>query len=137
MQRVFPTARVVFAGLVLCGTGAASAHHSGSMFDQDHKITLSGTVRQFQWTNPHCYIQLMVPDKAGHPEEWSLEMAAPLYLQQRGWRPNTLKPGDKVTVTLSPLRKMKERKGGLVSSAVNAEGTPIGKPLSAATSRLP
>jgi hypothetical protein len=107
------------------------------MFDQDHKIMVTGTVREFQWTNPHCYIQLMVADKGGRPEEWSLEMAAPLYLQQRGWRPSTLKPGDKVTITLSPLRKMKERKGGLVFAAVDAAGAPIGKPMGAATARLP
>lgn len=112
----------------LCA-GAAVAHHSGTMFDQEHKITLTGTVRLFQWTNPHCYIELVVLDKQGHPEEWSLEMAAPLYLQQRGWRPSTLKPGDTVTVTISPLRKMTTRKGGLVFAASDANGNPIGKPF--------
>jgi hypothetical protein len=136
MHRGSLIARISFAVAVF-GAPAAFAHHSGAMFDQEHKITLSGTVRQFQWTNPHCYIQLMVPDKGGRAEEWSLEMAAPLYLQQRGWRPNTLKPGDKVTITLSPLRKMAAGKGGLVFSAVNEAGAPIGKPMSTPAARLP
>jgi hypothetical protein len=109
--------------------GPAIAHHSASMFDPENKLTLSGTVRVFQWTNPHTYIQLIVPDKTGRAEEWSLEMAAPLYLQQRGWRPSSLKPGDKLTVTISPLRKMAARKGGLVRAASDAEGKPIGRPL--------
>ena len=109
--------------------GTALAHHSASMFDPTNKTTLTGTVRVFQWTNPHAYIQLIVPDKKGNPEEWSLEMAAPLYLQQRGWRPSTLKPGDKLTVTISPLRKMAARKGGLVLTATDAAGKSIGKPM--------
>ena len=119
-------------GLSLCAAlfaHTAVAHHSASMFDPDHKLTLTGTVRVFQWTNPHSYIQLVVPDKKGKSEEWSLEMAAPLYLQQRGWRPSTLKPGDMLTVTVSPLRKMTARKGGLVIAANGADGKPIGKPL--------
>jgi len=118
---------LVLATAIFAGT--AVAHHSASMFDPDHKITLTGTVRVFQWTNPHAYIQLLVPDKKGNPEEWSLEMAAPLYLQQRGWRPSTLKPGDKLTVTVSPLRNMAVRKGGLVIAAMDANGKPVGKPL--------
>jgi Family of unknown function (DUF6152) len=117
------------AAVAMIFVGNAFAHHSGAMFDQEHKVTLSGTVSAFQWTNPHCYIQLMVPDKKGHPQEWSLEMAAPIYLQQRGWRPSTLKPGDKLTVVVSPLRNMAEHKGGLVFAANDASGKPIGKPM--------
>ncbi len=119
-------------GLLLAATVWASnavAHHSSAMFDQEHKITLSGTVREFQWTNPHCYIQLTVQDKQGKPEEWSVEMAAPIYLQQRGWRPSTLKPGDTVTVIVSPLRKMPTHKGALLFSANDVTGKQIGKPF--------
>ena len=125
-MRTFKRCLVLAAAMF---TGMASAHHSAAMFDPEHKVTLSGTVRVFQWTNPHAYIQLIVPDQKGAPEEWSLEMAAPLYLQQRGWRPSTLKPGDKITVTVSPLRNLTARKGGLVLTAVAADGKPIGKPL--------
>lgn len=123
--------RIGLALTVAAFAGSAVAHHSGAMFDQEHKITLTGTVREFQWTNPHCYIQLTVPDAKGRPEEWSMEMAAPIYLQQRGWRPSTLKPGDTVTVTVSPLRKMTTHKGGLVFSASDATGKTIGKPFDA------
>jgi hypothetical protein len=125
------TLRMGFA-LAALFAPAAIAHHSSSMFDKDHNVTLSGTVRVFQWTNPHAYIQLIVTDKQGKSEEWSLELAAPLYLQQRGWRPSTLRPGDKLTVTVSPLRKMPVRKGGLVLAANSADGKPIGKPLARA-----
>ena len=75
---------------------------------------------------PHCYIQLMVPSATGGPdEEWSLEMAAPMYLYNLGWRPSTLKPGDRITVKISPLRK--GDRGGLVSEAATADGNPIGR----------
>jgi hypothetical protein len=103
----------------------ALAHHSGAMFDETQMRSLSGTVRDFQWHNPHCYIQLVVPSTQGGPdEEWSLEMAAPMYLYNLGWRPSSLKPGDKITVKISPLRN--GGKGGLVSEAATADGTPIG-----------
>ena len=107
---------------------SALAHHSGAMFDDTQLRSLSGTVREFQWHNPHCYIQLMVPSANGGPdEEWSLEMAAPMYLYNLGWRPSTLKPGDRIGVTIAPLRN--GEKGGLVSEAATADGKPIGKGL--------
>jgi hypothetical protein len=110
----------------LCAT-AAPAHHSPAMFDQEQQLTLSGTVRLFQWTNPHAYIQLLVQDDRGREEEWSIEMAAPTYLQQQGWRPSTVKPGDRLTVTIRPLRNMPEKKGGLLLRVVGADGKPLGK----------
>jgi hypothetical protein len=104
---------------------AAFAHHSPVMFDHAQSVTLTGTVRQFQWTNPHSYIQLVVKNDQGQDEEWSLEMAAPTYLYNLGWRPSTLKAGDTVTVTIAPLRK--GGKGGLVLKAMSADGKLIGK----------
>ena len=71
---------------------AALAHHSAAMFDQSKQITLSGTVRDFQWTSPHCYIQLLANTDQGAPQEWSLEMAAPMYLPARRSAPQVL-PG--------------------------------------------
>lgn len=82
----------------------AFAHHSGAMFDYPNVVTLSGTVREFQFTNPHGYIQLLVPDKTGATQEWSIEMGAPAHLFRAGWKPTTLKAGDKITVTLTPMR---------------------------------
>lgn len=94
------------------------------MFDDKQRVTLSGTVRQFQWNSPHCYVQLIVKGKQGD-EEWSLEMGAPMYLYRMGWRPTTLKSGDQVTVVISPLRK--GGTGGLLLEAMRADGTKIGK----------
>src|SRR5262245_24445034 len=91
--------------------GTAAAHHSAAMFDDQHRISLSGTVRVFQWTNPHCYVQLLVKNSKGVEEEWSLEMAGPMYLYNLGFRPSTLKAGDQLTVKVAPLRNGK--KGGL------------------------
>ena len=110
-------------GLLLAATAAApnaSAHHSPVMFDQSRQVTLSGTVRQFQWTNPHCYIQLMVDGT-----EWNMEMGAPGYLYNRGWRPSTLRAGDRIRVTASPLRS--GANGGLVLDVVSLDGKTIGK----------
>ena len=98
-----------------------------AMFDQTKVVTLAGNVREFQWTNPHCYIQLMVKNALGKEVEWSLEMGAPMYLYANGWRPKSLKPGTPVTVTINPLRD--GRPGGLLLSAKTADGKPIGRPM--------
>lgn len=112
---------------VFGGAGPASAHHSFAMFDMAKDTTISGTVRQFQWTNPHAYIQLNVPDANGRMVEWSLEMGSPMYLYARGWRPGSLKAGMKIVVTLHPLRD--GRPGGMVQTASSADGKPIGSNL--------
>jgi hypothetical protein len=110
--------------LAAAGTIPASAHHSFAMFDQAKEVSLSGTVKQFQWTNPHSYIQLNVPDSKGKLVEWSLEMGAPMYLYARGWRPKTIKAGDKITVKINPLRSGKP--GGMVIEATMADGKTLG-----------
>jgi len=112
-------------------THTALAHHSPVMFDRAQSLTLTGTVREFQWTNPHSYIQLVVKNDQGQDEEWSLEMAAPTYLYNLGWRPSTVKTGDTLTVTVAPLRK--GGKGGLLLKAVTADGKPIGRLPAAGT----
>ena len=111
-------------------TDAANAHHSPVMFDQTQRLTLTGTVREFQWTNPHSYIQLIVKNAAGQDEEWNVEMAAPTYLYNLGWRPGTLKAGDAVILTIAPLRK--GGNGGLLLQATTADGKPIGRTPNAA-----
>src|SRR5262245_6635390 len=101
------------------------AHHSPVMFDQSQPLTLTGTVRQFQWTNPHSYVQLVVKNADGQDVEWNVEMAAPTYLYNLGWRPGTLKSGDTVILTVAPLRK--GGNGGLLLKATTADGKPIGR----------
>lgn len=113
------------AGIVALTAGPVQAHHSFAMFDMAKTVTVTGTVRQFQWTNPHSYIQLMAKDAAGHDVEWSMEMGAPMYLYARGWRPSTIKAGMRITVTLHPLRN--GQPGGVVTEVATPDGTPIGR----------
>jgi hypothetical protein len=78
-------------------------HHSFAMFDRTKTVQLHGTVKQFQWTNPHCFIQLLVPSADGLVE-WSIEMNSPGASYREGWRPGTFTAGQKVTVTINPVR---------------------------------
>jgi len=120
-------AGVVAVAALLCslGSGPAAAHHSAAMFDSEHARSMTGTVREFQWTNPHCYIQLVVKGEGGAEEEWSLEMGAPVYLYNLGWRRSTVKAGDQLSVTIAPLRN--GERGGLLLKAITAEGRSLGK----------
>lgn len=95
------------------------------MFDLQHLITLTGTVREFQWTNPHCYIQLIVKNGNGQDEEWSIEMGAPLHLMERGWGKYTIKPGERIKVSIGPLRD--GSKGGELETATTVDGKPLVK----------
>jgi hypothetical protein len=112
--------RLSVIGLLLMTVPLSSnAHHSGAMFDTQRTISLSGTVKTFQWTNPHCYIQLFVPGASG-VHEWSIEMASVSQLYRRGWRPGSLQAGDKVTVVVNPVRDGSN--GGQYVSAITAQG---------------
>jgi hypothetical protein len=98
----------------------ADAHHSFAMFDQTRTVTIKGQVVQFQWTNPHAFIELNVPNGSGGNDRWSIELNSPNNLTRQGWRRSSLKPGETVTVTLNPLRNGK--KGGLFKQVVFADG---------------
>jgi hypothetical protein len=97
------------------------------MFDREKEVTLTGTVREFQWTNPHAFIEVEVPgEKGGGAEKWSVEMNSPNNLTRQGWKSSMLKTGDKVSVTLNPLRDGK--KGGLFVAITLADGKVIRDP---------
>lgn len=115
------------AGIMSAAT-AAWSHHSPAMFDLQATGKVTGTVRAFQWTNPHSYIQLVVKDAKGREQEWSFEMAAPMYLYAHGWRPSTVKAGDTLTITYAPLRK--GGSAGLAVEVIGADGKPLGSPSS-------
>ena len=100
----------------------AQAHHSRAMFNVQRPVTLTGTVRAFQFTNPHCYIQLSVPG-SGRVVEWSIEMGAPSHLRDRGWKRTTLQAGDQVRVTVAPLRDGKP--GGELLTITTPDGQPL------------
>jgi hypothetical protein len=115
-----------FVLLMLGGiAGATHAHHSSAMFDQQQSVTLNGTVKQFQWSNPHCWIQVIVNDKTG-PVEWSVEMGSPSQLFRSGWRPTILHAGEAIVVVVHPMRD--GSKGGQFLSATHPDGTPIERP---------
>ena len=83
----------------------ASAHHSFAMFDREKTVELQGTVKDFQWTNPHSFLDVYVDDsKGGAPVLWTLEFGAVHNLVNQGWKPKTLLPGDKIIVTVHPAK---------------------------------
>jgi len=94
---------VVGTILLLCALPALS-HHSTTAYDHSKTIVLSGTVKEFQWTNPHSWVQLIVTDAQGNTTEWAIETGAPNLNIRHGWSRSTLKPGDKVTLTIYPHR---------------------------------
>ena len=96
-------------GFVLAAVvGAASpaaAHHSFAMYEPTKTLTFKGTVKSFQWTNPHVILWVLVqPENGGAPQEWSFETTSPGVLTRNGWTRQSIKAGDKVSVTFSPLR---------------------------------
>ncbi len=98
----------------LSSAAPALAHHSFAMFDMSQQKTITGTVVDFQWTNPHSWIWLMVPTVSGGGEQWGVEGMSPNFLERRGWSKTTLKPGDKVSVVIHPV-KDGEKGGSFVS----------------------
>ena len=92
----------------------AFAHHSTAMFDMDKLVQLNGTVKDFQWTQPHTWITFEAPNASGGVEEYGVEGMSPSYLGRNGWSKHTLNPGDKVTLAIHPLKD--GRKGGFDAS---------------------
>jgi hypothetical protein len=92
------------AVVVLAGIAPALAHHSPAAFDRTKTVTIEGTVQEFRWQNPHSWILLEVKDEQGEMVVWSVEMTSPTFLVRAGWRSNSVKPGDTVSVTVNPVR---------------------------------
>lgn len=103
-------------------TSGAAAHHSFAMFDQRQIMTLEGTVTEFQWTNPHAFIEIDVPQR-GQVVHWSIELNSPNNLRRQGWRRNSLRPGEEVTLHMNPLRN--GHHGGLFLYLTKADGTEL------------
>jgi Family of unknown function (DUF6152) len=120
-------ARGAIAALAVAVTAtAAVAHHSFAMFDQSKIVTLQGTVRDFRWTNPHVFIQLLIKNADGTETEWSIEMTSPEHLVRVGWKPGTLKAGDKVTLNIHPMHDGSS--AGQYVSGTGPDGPLIGAP---------
>lgn len=110
---------------LLLATLEAPAHHSSAMFDQDVVREVAATVREFQWTNPHVWIQIVVENDDGELEEWSIEGGGPNSLFRRGWRPDSFRPGDRVQIRFHPMRDG-SRAGGFVGARFES-GTTLGQ----------
>lgn len=110
---VLPAAAAVLAGPAL-------AHHSFAMFDNTRSITLHGKVTQYQFTNPHAYLDIDAEDGKGRIKHYTLEMTSPNMLSRGGWNSRTLKTGDQVTAIVAPLRD--GRAGGLLLEVVLPNG---------------
>ena len=110
----------LLAGVALSCGGTAWAHHSFAMFDQTKQVSIAGTVKDFEWTNPHAFIELEAPDG----KLWSVELNSPNNLVRQGWKRTALKPGDKVTVVLNPLRN--GQPGGLFNGVTLPSGQVLG-----------
>lgn len=100
------------AVMSLCLASVALAHHSNAMYQRDKTLDVTGTIREFQWTNPHTFIELTVEGASG-PENFTIEGPTPGVLRSLGWKFNSLKAGDKVVVRMHPLKV--GHGGGLIS----------------------
>ena len=101
------------------------AHHSNAMFDADKRLLLEGTVKEAHWTNPHAWLQIMIPSPDGGEIEWSIIMSAANAMYRAGWKRNTLSPGDKLEVMVRPLKD--GRPGGLYVNSTLSDGTKMGR----------
>jgi hypothetical protein len=110
-----------FAGMaVMLMAVPATAHHSFAMFDAEKTLTLNGTVKEIEWTNPHMWLYVMAADPNGKIQEYPLEMQGPGQSMKNGWKQDSVKPGDKVTVEMHPLKT--GARGGQLMSVVLASG---------------
>ena len=131
---------VVFSAAMLMGVAApAAAHHSFAMFDAEKTVTLKGTVREFEWQNPHVWLEMNVVDPAtGKPVKYSLEMGSVARSTYDGWKKDTVRPGDPITATMHPLKD--GSRGGMYLSVELPTGQKFGRTGPAVgrpTARLP
>ena len=88
----------------LAGSAAVTAHHGAASFDTTMEVTLKGTVTEWQWFNPHCFLKFDVKGADGTVKNWAVEAGNPTDMTKRGWSRNSFKPGDQVSVTLQPVK---------------------------------
>ena len=121
---MFKRSSLVAVAALALSASAAYAHHSFAMFDNTKEQTLEGTIKDFQWTNPHIWIQVNVAGPDGKMTEWSIEGGSPNLVGRQGWKRNSFKSGDKVSITIHPLRNGDP--GGSFVSAAFPDGRKLG-----------
>ncbi|HZJ34085.1 MAG TPA: DUF6152 family protein [Vicinamibacterales bacterium] len=117
---------LIASTLVVMFIAPVFAHHSPAAFEASKSITLTGTVKEFRWQNPHTWIEVNVPNEKGEQVLWAFELTSPTYLVRAGWKSNTLKPGDKVTISGRPL-KSGEPGSAIFTSVTLADGRTLGE----------
>ena len=110
--------------VVVSLAGPAAAHHSFAMFDYNKESTITGEVKELQWINPHIHLIVNVTDASGKVAAWDVEGGTPANLRRTGWSREVVKPGDKISVVIHPLKN--GTTGGMLVKANKGDGTPIG-----------
>ena len=119
-------------GLLMAIAAPAMAHHSFAVFDHTRTLTIRGTVTKFQWTNPHGFLEVDVPQADGTTKHFSIELTSINMMQRVGWRSNMIKAGDKITAIVAPL--LSGDPVGLGLEVTMADGTKRDLPVPAAGS---
>ena len=112
------------AAAALMLAGPAFAHHSFAMFDYNKELTITGELKELQWINPHIHILVNVPNGRGGMAEWDVEGGTPGNLRRTGWSRDVIKPGEKISVVIRPLKN--GTTGGMLVRANRADGSAIG-----------
>ncbi len=122
MMRKWATRFGLMAGL-LFACAPVFAHHGGSDYDLQHPKTVTGTVTEFYWSNPHCQVYVDAKDDSNKVVNWTIETLAPAVLKRAGWSPKTLHPGDQITITFVPSKR--GTPVGMLRKVVLPDGTQL------------
>jgi hypothetical protein len=95
---------ILFAATFLALAPSVVAHHGAASFDNDKRLTLKGTVTEWIWANPHCFLKVDVKEETGTTRNWNLELGNPTDISSSGYRRTSFKAGEEVTVTVVPVK---------------------------------
>ena len=114
---------LVVAAIAAAAAGPALSHHSAAMFDASKTVEHKGTVKKFLWINPHSLLVVSVRNSRGETEDYSYEANGPGYLVRNGWKRESIKPGDEITVLSQPL--LDGRPGGNLLEVTLPDGSKL------------
>ena len=135
MRNPILTAAFGLGAAALIAAAPVLAHHSGAMFDRSKTVVLKGTIKEYQFTNPHTWVEIMVPDEAGKMVQWSIEGEGPGAMNRIGLTRSSISPGDQVTMKVHPLRD--GRSGGSYIELTTAAGKTMAATAPAAPAAAP
>ena len=130
MRKMFRGVWIAAMGVLVMSVPLV-AHHGAAALDTGKEVTLKGTVTEWTWSNPHCFLQFDAKDATGTVRNWAVETQNPTAMTQRGWSRTSFKAGDPVTVILEPVKNGQPI--GRILSVVFANG----EKLIAATATTP